>query len=469
MSDITFGYEYLDAMYSNVFNLNPLIIIAGDPGAGKTAFACTMCYVNALRGNKCLYITFYEDKDKLFSVMSGLGVNLSSVESKGLFRFVKLPTAISPEFLGETILKIVDDFKPKVLVLDSITPILIPMKTHAERRSVTQNFLYELPNKIKGTVVLIAESLGHNKLKYLGDAYFIADVLFIMRNITKRELPFKVLEIRKARGCEVKVSEIPYTISSGKGIELRPKPLLEEIPKAVGELKLPCKMIKDVLEHLHLGMAVYITYHPDNRPLERWILLTSLLVLNNLKCLYISYNHPPDSVREQIVRIFKKYGVPKELAEAVVDKYYTIMSINPFIYDLRGLLFKVMELVEKTSSDAVVYDDVSMVGSAYSGRKYLTVIYDNLNFLKSKNKLIVRIGSYIDEERYRLNAMLSDVVIRFEPTYRGDAKEVDFTTYVWGRGRGSALLKSDDLKPCIEECAQNIILYWDKHHNVVNT
>jgi circadian clock protein KaiC len=61
------------------------LLIAGHPGAGKTTVATTICYANALRGRKCLYMSFYEDREKYYRFMKHLGIDLEAVEAKGLY------------------------------------------------------------------------------------------------------------------------------------------------------------------------------------------------------------------------------------------------------------------------------------------------------------------------------------------------------------------------------------------------
>ncbi|MDW8082945.1 MAG: ATPase domain-containing protein [Sulfolobales archaeon] len=73
-----------------------LLVIAGHPGAGKTTLASTICYKNALLGRKCLYISFYEDKERLYSYMSHIGIDLyySTFSRYSLALNLPLPRAL---------------------------------------------------------------------------------------------------------------------------------------------------------------------------------------------------------------------------------------------------------------------------------------------------------------------------------------------------------------------------------------
>ena len=77
------GIEGLNKFLGNFISPPYNIVIAGHPGSGKTTMASTICYSNALKGRKCLYISLQEDKEKLYEYMSKLGLNLKEAESRG--------------------------------------------------------------------------------------------------------------------------------------------------------------------------------------------------------------------------------------------------------------------------------------------------------------------------------------------------------------------------------------------------
>jgi circadian clock protein KaiC len=110
------------------------ILIAGHPGAGKTTLASTICYANALKGEKCLYITFYEDKEKLFRYMERLGLKLREIELSGLFKFMKLPLTFDINMIIDEVTKLVAGGY-SVIVIDSITALLDVVREHVEKRA----------------------------------------------------------------------------------------------------------------------------------------------------------------------------------------------------------------------------------------------------------------------------------------------------------------------------------------------
>jgi len=57
-----YGVEGLDKLLSGTLRPSTLTVISGHPGSGKTTLTSTICYANALKGRKCLYISFQEDR-----------------------------------------------------------------------------------------------------------------------------------------------------------------------------------------------------------------------------------------------------------------------------------------------------------------------------------------------------------------------------------------------------------------------
>jgi len=110
------------------------VMIAGHPGAGKTTLAETICYNNAVNGLKCLYISLYEDKEKHYRYMERLGLRLSEVEARGLYKYVKLPLTLEVDFLVNEISKLISKGYD-IIVVDSISALLEPVLNNPEKRA----------------------------------------------------------------------------------------------------------------------------------------------------------------------------------------------------------------------------------------------------------------------------------------------------------------------------------------------
>ncbi|MEM4436736.1 MAG: ATPase domain-containing protein [Thermosphaera sp.] len=144
-----------------------LMLITGYPGAGKTTFATQICYANALKGLKTIYYSFQEEKSKYYAIMSKYGMDLVSLERKGLFKYVNMPLIKQVEDLIKELSASVSE-NPNIIVLDSINPLIESFEKDIDRRAFIRNFFAELARTIDGIVILIGEIPFGEKSLYFG-------------------------------------------------------------------------------------------------------------------------------------------------------------------------------------------------------------------------------------------------------------------------------------------------------------
>jgi len=231
---LTTGIPGLDSLVGRVEPPYTLLV-AGHPGSGKTTLATTVCYANALRGRRCLYLTFYEDRDKYFRFMKRLGLDLESAESRGLFRFVRLPQTLDVEAVVSEVNKMLTEGF-EVVVVDSITALMEPLAGSAERRAWLLNYFYQLPIAMNGLLILVAElPFGEERLG-LGSVEFVADAIVVLKHRVEDGFLTRLVEVRKARGAPIHVAETYFTIAEGAGIVVFAPPVLADLPPEGGEL-----------------------------------------------------------------------------------------------------------------------------------------------------------------------------------------------------------------------------------------
>ncbi len=417
MTEFILGIKELDKLYSRAFSPGSLMVIAGHPGAGKTTFAITVCYNNSLRGYRCLYITLQEDKDKLYKNMKRLGMDLEVIEQKGLFNYVKLPITLSIEDIVREIGKLIHEGKYKVIIIDSINSLMQGIKNDELKRAWLQNFFYELPRLVNGLLILVAElPFGEEKLG-LGAIEFVADGIFILKHKVERGLLMRTLEIRKLRGSPIYVAEIPFTIREEKGLEVYTPPILEKLPREGKELQLPFKTLRKAIDHIHKGNIVFITYPPDAKSRILSSIFAGIVLANKLKTLIISHSYNPRLLRELIKYSLKDIGLSETSAESIVNKLLVVRALNPFSYSISQLLAREQHIINSYSDiDVVVFHGAELLPYVHM-ESYLPQLYNQLNYLKSRNVLITIFGAFIDNRWYNINASLSDVVIRLESVY----------------------------------------------------
>ena len=118
------GISNFDKMIEGGFEEYTTNLLVGSSGSGKTIFSVQFLVEGMKRGEKCLYITFEENKLQFYRNMKRFGWDLEAYEKKGLFYFLEYKPGKVKTMLeegGGTIESIVLKNKISRIVIDSIT------------------------------------------------------------------------------------------------------------------------------------------------------------------------------------------------------------------------------------------------------------------------------------------------------------------------------------------------------------
>ena len=120
---VSSGVPGLDAMMGGKgYFRASTVLVSGTAGSGKTSVAAHFARGVAARGERCLWFAFEESASQITRNMRSVGVDLDPAVRSGLLRFhVERPTVCGLEMHLVTIYKLVEQFKPRNLILDPIT------------------------------------------------------------------------------------------------------------------------------------------------------------------------------------------------------------------------------------------------------------------------------------------------------------------------------------------------------------
>ncbi|MCX8168328.1 MAG: hypothetical protein N3D82_04805 [Ignisphaera sp.] len=455
MERFLIGINALDDMYPSILYPGSLLVIAGHPGAGKTTLASTVCYRNALNGHKCLYVSFQESKEKIFRVMNSLGMDFNTLESKNVYKYLKVPVIKSVEEVVDIINTAISSWSPRVVIIDSIN-VLMQVVADSSRRAWLQNYFYSIPEIIGGIAVLIAEvPFGRRRIE-LGSIEFLADAVIILKHTVERGLLTRFMEIRKARGSPITIAEIPFTIATGRGINVLVPPILMEVGRVGPELKPPCMVLETVLDHIHRGHSIYIEYPPDYRALWAIPLILGIALRNGIKTVIISYTYSSETVLDLLDRAFRMSQECTDIRDrivGIVKKHAILSSLNPFRYSIFEGIAEEFRIIGESQADVVVFHGIEIPATVERDLpEYMSSLYNQINALKQQQKLVVRIGSKISDELSRIFSALADIVIKLIPNENNQNDKI----YIWRRGAKSVLLNSKDVDACLREIASHI-------------
>ncbi len=220
------GIFSLDKIIEGGFCRGDTVIVAGQPGTGKTTLGLQFLYHGATKcGENGVYTSVIESGDKLKRNARRFGWDLDRLEREGRLQIVSLQSTMKAGVSTalETVLESLHSINAKRLVLDSLSALLTAFESNAEARS----FLHIMVKFLEGancTTLMISEvpwgrkQLGTNFEEFLGDGLVILDSSFDNSRIRRR------IYVPKMRGTEHRLEGYDYYITK-EGFALAPTPI----------------------------------------------------------------------------------------------------------------------------------------------------------------------------------------------------------------------------------------------------
>jgi len=204
---ISTGVDGLDYILGG-FPKGSLIILAGNPGTGKTILSAKFLYHGAVEYNESgVYFSSAESKEVFFKTMKIYGFDFEKLEREGKFNFLdflaakeKLSNMLvlkepAAHVIINEIIEAVDMVRAKRLVIDSFTALAQSFKDLDEVRMVTNRVLSRVIRRMGCTTILIEEvPYGEQRIGF-GVEEFIADGVLVLRTSEFEGYRLRELEI----------------------------------------------------------------------------------------------------------------------------------------------------------------------------------------------------------------------------------------------------------------------------------
>jgi len=195
------GIPRLDTMLSGKgYFRGSTVLVSGTAGTGKTSIAAQFAESAGRRGERVLYFTFEESPSQLVRNMLSIGIDLEPWEKKGLLQFhAARPTLYGLETHLTTSIKLINSFKPDIVVLDPINGFMI-----GENQSEVKTMLLRLVDFLKMkrvTAFFTSLTTAHNDLE-TSDVYIssLIDTWLLLRDIEIGGERNRGLYVLKSRG-----------------------------------------------------------------------------------------------------------------------------------------------------------------------------------------------------------------------------------------------------------------------------
>jgi len=217
---VSSGIPRLDAMLGGEgFYRGTTILVSGTAGTGKTSMAGHFVEAACRRGERSLYFSFEESPGQLTRNMRSIGLNLEQWVKKNLLQFHSSRAMFyGLEMHLAVIHKIVEQFKPQVVVLDPVGSLV-----QAGNRNDAHSMLIRLIDFLKQqgiTALLTNLTSGGGALEKTDvEISSIVDSWLLMRDIELEGERNRSLYVLKSRGM-AHSNQLREFLLTERGIDL---------------------------------------------------------------------------------------------------------------------------------------------------------------------------------------------------------------------------------------------------------
>lgn len=210
------GLPGLDAMVGGGLTRDSIVIVRGPTGSGKTLLAGLYARAGAMRGERVAYFGFEEPRNVLLRNFAQIGMPLDDFEESGLLNLIcRYPESIGFEDLMVRLRASLEEFKPSVIVMDSISSIEHSLSEKGFRQFMVglASLLREHRRSALLTQTVIGSKAAEHTAPYLStiaDGIIALDYTFEGAGSLRR-----TMRVLKMRGSDH--DTYPYRLSIGRG------------------------------------------------------------------------------------------------------------------------------------------------------------------------------------------------------------------------------------------------------------
>ena len=198
---VSTGLAGLDGMFGRkgYFRGNS-VLASGTAGTGKSSRAVHFADAACRRGERCLYFAFEESPNQITRNMRSIGIDLEPFVRRGLLRVhARRPTALGLEAHLVEMHRLIDDWKPQVVVVDPVTN-LIAVGSEVEVKAMLARLIdFMKLRQITALFTSLTEGGNAAERTDLGVSSLM-DVWMLVGNVEANGERNRTIQIVKARG-----------------------------------------------------------------------------------------------------------------------------------------------------------------------------------------------------------------------------------------------------------------------------
>lgn len=231
------GVAGLDQLIEGGLPKGRVILVMGEPGAGKTIFSVQFLVQGILeRGEKAAYFFLEETRSHLISEMSTLGWDLEKFEKDGkLILIDAYPLRlVPPEVQAGTVTvkgrdlltkgfidaleRVTTEFKPRRVVVDSITSLILQYDNAVQRRRAVFDLMDALTHT-GATCVVTREEGSIGLRRGIEVEEFLAHGVITLQSLRAGSSIVRAVQVQKMRQTACNTQPKPYVIGN-RGLEV---------------------------------------------------------------------------------------------------------------------------------------------------------------------------------------------------------------------------------------------------------
>jgi len=208
-----------DMMEGKGFFRGSSVLVSGSSGTGKSSLAASFTKAACARGETCLYFAFEESPSQILRNMRSVGINLEPWVRKGVLHFHAMrPTSIGLEGHLAIVHKLIEELRPKVVVIDPITNLVSATGIYSIKSMLMRLVDFLKVQQITSMFTNLTFS-GDPQERTAAAVSSLMDTWVVLRDSKPNGRPRRELYVLKSRGM-AHSREPRELIVSERGIEL---------------------------------------------------------------------------------------------------------------------------------------------------------------------------------------------------------------------------------------------------------
>jgi len=218
---ISSGISALDDMLEGKgYYRGSTVLVSGTAGVGKTSIAAHFAEAACKRGERVLYFCFEESPNQMMRNMLSIGIKLERWVRKGLLQFqATRPTFYGLEMHLAVTHKIVNSFKPDIVILDPINTFVVGDKENEIKTMIMRIVDFLKASQITALFTSLTSNDNAIESSDAGISSLI-DTWILLRDIELSGERNRGMYVLKSRGM-ANSNQIREFILTGRGVELR--------------------------------------------------------------------------------------------------------------------------------------------------------------------------------------------------------------------------------------------------------